>query len=114
MAKLAPASDVFIEDLHEAGGVSAALNELSKKEGALHLDALTVTGKTLGETIAGHEVKDYDVIHPLDQPFTEKGGLAVLFGNLAPDGAIIKRRRTEWDYKTRRAGCRIRFSGRGA
>ncbi|MGF7532892.1 dihydroxy-acid dehydratase [Bacillus mexicanus] len=90
LAKLAPASDVFIEDLHEAGGVSAALNELSKKEGALHLDALTVTGETLGETIAGHEVKDYDVIHPLDQPFTEKGGLAVLFGNLAPDGAIIK------------------------
>ncbi len=90
LAKLAPASDVFIEDLHEAGGVSAALNELSKKEGALHLDAMTVTGKTLGENIAGCDVKDYNVIHPIDKPFTEKGGLAVLFGNLAPDGAIIK------------------------
>ncbi len=90
LSKLAPASDVYIEDLHEAGGVTAALNELSKKEGALHLDTMTVTAKTLGENIAGHEVKDYNVIYPIDKPFTEKGGLAVLFGNLAPDGAIIK------------------------
>ncbi|MDQ0247437.1 dihydroxy-acid dehydratase [Bacillus fengqiuensis] len=90
LSKLAPASDVHIEDLHEAGGVSAALNELSKKEGALHLDAMTVTGQTLGENIAGCEVKDYNVIHSIDNPFSEKGGLAVLFGNLAPDGAIIK------------------------
>lgn len=51
---------------------------------------MTVTAKTLGENIAGHEVKDYNVIYPIDKPFTEKGGLAVLFGNLAPDGAIIK------------------------
>ncbi|KAA6451751.1 dihydroxy-acid dehydratase [Bacillus swezeyi] len=90
LSKLAPASDVYIEDLHEAGGVSAVLNELSKKEGALHLDTLTVTGKTLGENITGHEVKDSGVIHPIDEPFSEQGGLAVLFGNLAPDGAIIK------------------------
>ncbi|WP_110927620.1 dihydroxy-acid dehydratase [Bacillus massiliglaciei] len=90
LSKLAPASDVHIEDLHEAGGVSAALNELSKKEGALHLDVMTVTGKTLGENIAGCDVKDSNVIHSIDQPFSEKGGLAVLFGNLAPDGAIIK------------------------
>lgn len=90
LSKLAPASDYHIEDLHEAGGVSAALNELSKKEGALHLDVLTVTGKTLGENIAGHDVKDHKVIRPIDDPYTEKGGLAVLFGNLAPDGAIIK------------------------
>ncbi len=90
LSKLAPASEYHIEDLHEAGGVSAALYELSKKEGALHLDTLTVTGKTLGENIAGCEVQDYDVIHPIDKPYTEKGGLAVLFGNLAPDGAIIK------------------------
>jgi dihydroxy-acid dehydratase len=90
LSKLAPASDVHIEDLHEAGGVSAALNELSKKEGALHLDVITVTGKTLGENIAGCDVKDNNVIHSIDNPFSEKGGLAVLFGNLAPDGAIIK------------------------
>ncbi|MEW8987121.1 MAG: dihydroxy-acid dehydratase, partial [Bacillus sp. (in: firmicutes)] len=85
LSKLAPASDVFIEDLHEAGGVSAVLNELSKKEGALHLDTLTVTGKTLGENIAGCDVKNHDVIHSIDNPHSEKGGLAVLFGNLAPD-----------------------------
>jgi dihydroxy-acid dehydratase len=90
LAKLAPASDWHIEDLHAAGGVSAALNELSKKEGTLHLDTLTVTGKTLGENIAGHNVKDYNVIYPIDKPYSETGGLAVLFGNLAPDGAIIK------------------------
>jgi dihydroxy-acid dehydratase len=90
LAKLAPASDVHIEDLHEAGGVSAVLHELAKKEGTLHLDALTVTGKTLGENIAGCEVKDYNVIRPIDHPYSETGGLAVLFGNLAPDGAIIK------------------------
>ncbi|MBA2875162.1 dihydroxy-acid dehydratase [Thermaerobacillus caldiproteolyticus] len=90
LAKLAPASDVHIEDLHEAGGVSAVLNELAKKEGTLHLDAITVTGKTLGENITGCEVKDYHVIRPIDNPYSEKGGLAVLFGNLAPDGAIIK------------------------
>ncbi|NSL50862.1 dihydroxy-acid dehydratase [Calidifontibacillus erzurumensis] len=90
LAKLAPASDVFIEDLHEAGGVHALLNELAKKEGTLHLDTLTVTGKTLGENIAGHEVKNYDVIRPIDNPHSEKGGLAVLFGNLAPEGAVIK------------------------
>lgn len=90
LSKLAPASDVHIEDLHEAGGVSAALNELSKKEGTLHLDVMTVTGKTLGENIAGCDVKDNNVIHSIDNPFSEKGGLAVLFGNLAPDGAIIK------------------------
>lgn len=90
LSKLAPASDVHIEDLHEAGGVSAVLNELTKKEGALHLDTMTVTGKTLGENIAGCEVKDYNVIRPIEDPYSEKGGLAVLFGNLAPDGAIIK------------------------
>ncbi|XWN53671.1 dihydroxy-acid dehydratase [Anoxybacillus flavithermus] len=90
LAKLAPASDMHIEDLHEAGGVSAVLHELSKKEGTLHLDALTVSGKTLGENIAGCEVKNYEVIRPIDNPYSETGGLAVLFGNLAPDGAIIK------------------------
>ncbi|MCB5334958.1 Dihydroxy-acid dehydratase [Bacillus amyloliquefaciens] len=113
LSKLAPASDVFIEDLHEAGGVSAALNELAKKEGALHLDALTVTGRTLGETIAGHEVKDYDVIHPLDNPFTEKGGLAVLFGNLAPDGAIIKTGGVQ-DGITRHEGPAVVFDSQDA
>lgn len=90
LAKLAPASDHHIEDLGAAGGVSAVLNELSKKEGTLYLDKITVTGKTLGENIKDSPVTNYEVIRPIDNPYSEKGGLAVLFGNLAPDGAIIK------------------------
>src|SRR5689334_10215981 len=63
LAKLAPSSDQwFIEDLHEAGGVTAVLNELSKKDGALHLDAMTVTGKTIGENAAGHEILNTECI----------------------------------------------------
>ncbi|MGO0062372.1 dihydroxy-acid dehydratase [Brevibacillus fluminis] len=90
ICKLAPASDYHIEDCHNAGGVTAVLNELSKKEGALHLDRITVTGKTLRENIAGHDITDTDVIRTLDNPYSAKGGLAVLFGNLAPEGSIIK------------------------
>ncbi|RAP75554.1 dihydroxy-acid dehydratase [Paenibacillus montanisoli] len=90
LAKIAPASDYHIEDVHNAGGVSAILNELFKKEGALNGDMLTVTGQTLRENVAGHDIQDTDVIHTLDNPHSERGGLAVLFGNLAPRGAIIK------------------------
>ncbi|MBD2872663.1 dihydroxy-acid dehydratase [Paenibacillus arenilitoris] len=90
LAKIAPASDYHIEDVHNAGGVSAVLNELFKKEGALFGDCITVTGKTLRENVAGCEILDTDVIHTLDNPHTQRGGLAVLFGNLAPNGAIIK------------------------
>ncbi len=90
LAKIAPASDWHIEDVHNAGGVSAVLNELLKKEGALHGECITVTGKTLRENVEGCEVTNYEVIRPIDNPHTERGGLAVLFGNLAPNGAIIK------------------------
>jgi dihydroxy-acid dehydratase len=90
LAKIAPASDYHIEDVHNAGGVSAVLNELFKKEGALQGDCLTVTGKTLRENVIGCEIQDTDVIRTIDNPHTERGGLAVLFGNLAPNGAIIK------------------------
>lgn len=90
LAKIAPASDYHIEDVHNAGGVSAIINELFKKEGALNGDCLTVTGNTLRENVAGCDIKDTDVIHTLDNPHSERGGLAVLFGNLAPGGAIIK------------------------
>ncbi|WP_126429762.1 dihydroxy-acid dehydratase [Brevibacillus marinus] len=90
LCKLAPASDYHIEDCHEAGGVSAILHELAKKEGALHLERITVTGKTLGENIKDAEIKDDKVIRRLDNPYSARGGLAVLFGNLAPEGAIIK------------------------
>ncbi|BBH21429.1 dihydroxy-acid dehydratase [Paenibacillus baekrokdamisoli] len=90
LAKIAPASDFHIEDVHNAGGVSAILNELFKKEGALHGEVLTVTGKTLRENVAGHEITDTNVLHTIDNPHSQRGGLAVLFGNLAPEGAIIK------------------------
>ncbi|MBD8498945.1 dihydroxy-acid dehydratase [Paenibacillus arenosi] len=90
LAKIAPASDYHIEDVHLAGGVSAVLHELLKKEGALHGDCITVTGKTLRENVQDSPIQDTDVIHTLDNPHSERGGLAVLFGNLAPEGAIIK------------------------
>jgi len=90
LSKLAPASDHHIEDLHLAGGVSAIINELFKKEGALKGDVLTVSGKTLRENVAGCEIKDHSVIRPIDDPHSKEGGLSVLFGNLAPGGSIIK------------------------
>ncbi|HUC91369.1 MAG TPA: dihydroxy-acid dehydratase [Paenibacillus sp.] len=90
LAKIAPASDWHIEDVHNAGGVSAVINELLKKPDALHGDQMTVTGRTLRENAEGHAILNTDVIHTLDNPHSERGGLAVLFGNLAPEGCIIK------------------------
>ncbi|MBT2689165.1 dihydroxy-acid dehydratase [Bacillus sp. ISL-47] len=90
LAKIAPASDYHIEDVHNAGGVSAIINELLKKPDALNGDCLTVTGNPLRENVAGSEILDKNVIRPLDNPHSERGGLAVLFGNLAPQGSIIK------------------------
>ena len=90
LCKLAPASDVHIEKLYAAGGIPAVLSELAKKD-ILDLDCITVTGKTIGENIKGITVSDYDVIRPIDKPYSETGGIAILRGNLAPDGAVVKR-----------------------
>ncbi|PAD69382.1 dihydroxy-acid dehydratase [Bacillus sp. 7586-K] len=90
LAKIAPASDYHIEDVHNAGGVSAIINELLKKPGTINGDCLTVSGKTLRENVAGAEILDENVIRPLSNPHSEEGGLSVLFGNLAPHGSIIK------------------------
>lgn len=90
LCHLAPAGDHHVQDLYAAGGVTAVMNELSKK-GLLKLDTLTVTGKTQGENIDGHEVKDYTVIRPIDDPYSQTGGIAVLKGNLAVDGSVVKR-----------------------
>lgn len=90
LAKIAPASDHHIEDVHNAGGVSAIINEVLKLPGAMNGDCLTVTGKTLKENVAGCDILDKNVIRPLDNPHSEQGGLAVLFGNLAPEGAVVK------------------------
>ncbi len=90
LCKVAPSSQYHMEDVDRAGGISAILWELSKKPGALHLDTITVTGKTLGENIAGQDTRDPRVIRPLENAYSEDGGLAILFGNLAPEGAVVK------------------------
>jgi dihydroxy-acid dehydratase len=91
ICKVSPATmDVHIEDVDRAGGVSAILHELSNIEGLLDLSALTVTGKTLGENIAEAEVNDRTVIRSVQDPYSATGGLAVLYGNLAPLGAVVK------------------------
>jgi dihydroxy-acid dehydratase len=90
LCKVSPAGPWHIEDVHRAGGVPAILNEIAESGGLLHLDRITVTGKTLGESIAGAVIKDSNVIHHYAQAHSPKGGLAILFGNLAPCGAVIK------------------------
>ena len=90
LCHLAPAGPTYMEDLNEAGGVYAVMNELNKK-GLLYTDCMTVTGKTVGENIANVINKDPSVIRPIDNPYTQTGGLAVLKGNLAPDGSVVKR-----------------------
>ena len=90
LCHLAPAGPTYMEDLNEAGGVYAVMKELSKKE-LLDLDCMTVTGKTVGENIKYSVNLDPTVIRPIEAPFSETGGIAVLKGNLAPDGSVVKR-----------------------
>ena len=87
---LAPAGSDYIEDLDRAGGIPAVMKTLEPL-GVLHTDCLTVSGKTVREQIAGAEVLNPEVIRPVDRPFGDKGGIAVLKGNLAPDGCVVKR-----------------------
>ncbi len=90
ICKVSPSSNYHIEDVDRAGGVSAILWELFKRPGILHGEAMTVTGKTLYENVAGAESQDRGCIRALDNPYSERGGLAILFGNLAPEGAVVK------------------------
>jgi len=90
LCKVSPSSAYHMEDVDRAGGVSAILWELSKKPGILHLDQMTVTGKTLGENIAGCDSQDLECIRPVHDPYSPTGGLTILFGNLAPEGAVVK------------------------
>ncbi|VAX17637.1 Dihydroxy-acid dehydratase [hydrothermal vent metagenome] len=91
ICKVSPATPfVHMEDVDEAGGISAILNEISKVPDILYLDKLTVTGKTLGENIKDAEIKNDKVIRKLENPYSKTGGLAILFGNLAPEGSIVK------------------------
>ena len=90
LCHLAPAGRTYMEDLNEAGGVYAVMHELTKR-GLLNTDCMTVTGHTIGENIEGCEILDTDTIRPIDNPFSETGGIAVLKGNLAPEGSVVKR-----------------------
>ena len=90
LCHLAPAGPTYMEDLNEAGGVYAVMAELNKK-GLLHTECMTVTGKTVGENIEGVVNKDPEVIRPIDNPYSETGGIAVLRGNIAPDSGVVKR-----------------------
>lgn len=90
LCHLAPAGPTYMEDLNEAGGVYAVMNELNKK-GLLYTDIITVTGKTVGENIEGCINKNPEVIRPVENPYSETGGIAVLKGNLAPDSGVVKR-----------------------
>ncbi|SFR82064.1 dihydroxy-acid dehydratase [Anaeromicropila populeti] len=90
LCHLAPAGHTYMEDLNEAGGVYAVMNELQKKN-LLYTDCITVTGKTVGENIEGRINLNPEVIRPIENPYSETGGIAVLKGNLAPDTAVVKR-----------------------
>ena len=90
LCHLAPAGEHFIEDLNEAGGILAVMHEIDKL-GILHTDLLTCTGKTIKENIEGKEIKDTEVIRTIDNPYSKEGGIAVLKGNLAPEGCVVKR-----------------------
>jgi len=90
LCHLAPAGPTYMEDLNEAGGVSAVMNELNKL-GLLHTKCMTVTGKTVGENIENAKNRNPEVIRPVENPYSTTGGLAVLKGNLAPDGSVVKR-----------------------
>ena len=90
LCKLAPASNIHIEDLYKAGGIKAVISELSKKN-LINLECITATGKSIGENILGAKVLDYSVIKHIEEPHSETGGIAILKGNLAKDGAVVKR-----------------------
>lgn len=90
LSKIAPSSSYSMHDVHEAGGVPAIINELMKKEGVLHPNRITVTGQTIRENNENKEITNDKVIRHLDNPYDKEGGLSVLYGNLAPKGAVIK------------------------
>ncbi len=89
LCNLSPAGNHFVEDLYEAGGIQGVMKELAGK-GLLHLDAMTLSGRTVGEIVEQARVTDREVIKPIDDPYYREGGLAILYGNIAPDGAVVK------------------------
>ena len=106
LCHLAPAGHTYMEDLNEAGGVYAVLGELAKKN-LINTDCLTCTGKTVGENIAGCINKNSEIIRPIDNPYSETGGLAVLKGNLAPDRCVVKRSAVAPEMLVHRGPARV-------
>lgn len=90
LCKISPAGSHHMEDLYQAGGVQALFNELNKRD-LVNREVMTVTGRKLGDNIADFPVTDYNVIRPIDDPYDSSGGLAILFGNLAPEGGVVKK-----------------------
>ena len=106
LCKLSPAGSHFIQDLNEAGGIPGVLSVLHKG-GYLKANALTVSGRTVGENLQGRGVFDSDVIRPLDNPYSKDGGLAILRGNLAPDGAVVKKAAVDAEMLTHSGPARV-------
>ena len=108
LCKVSPATrDVHMEDVDRAGGISAILSELSKKDNLLNLDCLTVTGESLGKNIKDASIKDQTVIRAIDDPYSKEGGLAILFGNLAPNGSVVKTAAVDQSMLTHLGPARI-------
>ena len=112
LCRLRPAGPYHIEDLHDAGGIMALMNELSKK-GLLNLDIKNVTGKTLGQLVSNYKVLDNKIIASVDSPYSETGGIAILKGNLAPDGAVVKRSAVAEEMLKHKGPARV-FDGEDA
>ncbi|HQN18732.1 MAG TPA: dihydroxy-acid dehydratase [Syntrophobacteraceae bacterium] len=106
LCSLRPSGTHFLEDLNAAGGVQAVMNELSRRD-LIHLDTMTVTGKTAGDNLRAFPVLDRDVIRPIDQPYHNEGGIAVLYGNLAPEGAVVKQSAVAPEMLRRTARARV-------
>ncbi|RLL44824.1 dihydroxy-acid dehydratase [Oceanobacillus piezotolerans] len=90
LAKIMPASDISMDDINKAGGVESIINELTKIPGAIHPERITISGKTMGDLVKDHHIKDPNVIRTKDNPYSPVGGLSVLYGNIAPEGSVIK------------------------
>lgn len=106
LCHLAPAGDAFMEDLDRAGGVYAVMNELAKKD-LINTNLITATGKTIGENISGARNLDTNIIRPIDRPYSSTGGIAVLKGNLAPDGCVVKRSAVAENMMTHEGPARV-------
>ena len=106
LCSLIPGGPHSLQQLDEAGGVPAVILELSKKN-IIHSDVMTVTGKTLGENLSKVQVRDHEIIRPIDNPYHAKGGIAVLYGNLAPDGAVVKQSAVADEMLTHEGPARV-------